>query len=349
MKLFKLVLFASLLMMIGVSSPLYAQGPGDPPPPPPPGQGQGGDEGESPTFDPNYVPVPNTYTGIGTVTQGSATEAENLSLTTDCTTNERFESALSGKVIAEDGSEWIVPMQVYEGLGAVDMFNNCGGSGDNPDYESELQTVVIGEGGNLITGYIFADNYFELYVNGQFVARDTIGFIPFNSSVVQFEAAYPITLAVHLADWETHLGLGMEYDTYRTGDGGFIASFSDGTVTNAEWKCEPLYIAPLDDPACVAEAQDGSPDSSACSSSPICASENAEMCRALHYPLAEDWTSPQFVDGAWDAATIYEASQVTNQPAYTQYAGLFGNAEFIWTPNIDLDNEVVCRLTVEAP
>ncbi|HRF98016.1 MAG TPA: hypothetical protein PLZ51_22575, partial [Aggregatilineales bacterium] len=79
---------------------------------------------------------------------------------------------------------------------------------------------------------IFADNYFELYVNGVFVGRDTINFVPFNSSVVRFQASYPMTIAVKLADWEDHFGLGMEYDTYHVGDAGFIATFSNGVVTN---------------------------------------------------------------------------------------------------------------------
>ena len=57
---------------------------------------------------------------------------------------------------------------------AVDVFNNCTGPGDNPDYASQLKTVVIDKDGVEITGFIHADNYFELYVNGQFVARDSI-------------------------------------------------------------------------------------------------------------------------------------------------------------------------------
>jgi hypothetical protein len=35
----------------------------------------------------------------------------------------------------------------------------------------QLQTVVIDKDGVEITGFIFADNYFEPYVNGYIVAR----------------------------------------------------------------------------------------------------------------------------------------------------------------------------------
>mgnify|MGYP003694648231 CR=1 FL=1 len=86
-----------------------------------------------------------------------------------------------------DGRQWIVPAPVNEGPIAVDVFNNCTGTGDIPDYASQLKTVVIDEDGVEITGFIHADNYFELYVNGRFVARDSPPMTPFNTSVVRFE------------------------------------------------------------------------------------------------------------------------------------------------------------------
>ena len=45
---------------------------------------------------------------------------------------------------------------------------------------------------------------------------------PFNSSVVRFKARYPMTYAIMGIDWETHLGLGMEYATWNIGDAGLI-------------------------------------------------------------------------------------------------------------------------------
>jgi hypothetical protein len=172
-----------LMTMIAIAGQgVMAQGNGGPPPPPP-----GGGPNNTPLeIDPNFQPVESTYEGIGTITSGSGDATDNLSLTTACTSGERFVSGGSGVVIAEDESEWIVPMEMTDGSGSVDIFNTCTGNGETPNYLDDLETVVIDEEGEVITAYIFADNYFELFVNGTFVVRDTINFIPFNYSVVRF-------------------------------------------------------------------------------------------------------------------------------------------------------------------
>lgn len=334
-----------MLLLFGLTTGLVSA---QPPPPPPPG---GGNNDEPAEFDPTYEGVQSTYAGIGVISVGEGEEIGDFSLTSACTTNERFVAGATGMVVAEDGSEWIVPMEMNatEGMGAVDLYNDCTGSGDNADFMDELETVVIDEDGEIITAYLFGDNYYELYVNGTFVARDNINFIPFNSTVVRFQATYPITIAVHLADWETHFGIGMEYARYNVGDGGFIAWFDDGTVTNADWKVLPTYIAPLDDPACVVEDEFGNPDSSACAPTPECATMNAAVCRALHYAVPDDWMMPEFDDSNWQNASLYDAQEVTNAPGYANYADRFGEASFIWSPNLDLDNQVLARYVIESP
>ena len=123
-----------------------------------------------------------------------------------------------------------------------------------PTIGKQLQTVVIDPDGVEITGYIFADNYYELYVNGRYVARDRLAMTPFNSTIVRFRASYPMTYAIKAIDWETRHGVGMEYQSFNIGDGGFIAYFSDGNRTSADWRAETFYIAPLDDPLCVRTA-----------------------------------------------------------------------------------------------
>jgi hypothetical protein len=40
---------------------------------------------------------------------------------------------------------------------------------------------------------------------------------------------------------------------------------------------------------------------------------------------------------------------VTSVPAYVNYAKLFGDAEFIWTRSIRLDNLVLARFTATGP
>lgn len=253
-----------------------------------------------------------------------------------------------GVVTSEDGRRWTVPAPVHDGPVAVDLFNNCTGAGDNPDWASQLKTVVVDEDGVEITGFIHADNYFELYVNGRFIARDSIPMTPFNTNVIRFKAKYPMTYAIMGVDWETHEGLGMEYATFNIGDAGFIAYFSDGNGTHADWRAETFYIAPLDDPACVRTA--GGRDSSFCSQAgrPACAMK-PETCKALHFPIPADWTMPRFNDSRWPTAILWRAVEVTNQQAYTKYTQFFGDAEFIWTRNLKLDNLVLARYTAKGP
>lgn len=253
----------------------------------------------------------------------------------------RFIEAKCGIVVAEDGSRIQVPTVPATGPDPTDLFNDCAGPGHNPEPLADLETVVIDPDGEEITGYVFADNYFELYVNGEIVARDPIGFVPFNSSVVRFRAKRPLTFAVKLVDWGTHLGVGMEYARWNVGDGGFIASFSDGTHTDASWKCRAFYISPLEDRSCVGPG----PDSSGCPERPPCVERDPESCKALHWAVPEDWAAPGFDTSGWPAAVTYPAEAVTNQRGYRDYAEVFGDARFIWSSNLDQDNLVLCGTT----
>jgi hypothetical protein len=254
-----------------------------------------------------------------------------------------------GTVRSTDGKAWTVPGPVQPGPTAVDLYNDCTGTGDNADWPQQLATVVIDPDGVEITGYLFADNYYELYVNGRLVARDGLAMTPFNSTVVRFRAKYPMTYAVKAIDWETRHGVGMEYASFNIGDGGFIANFSDGNGTHADWRAETFYIAPLDDPMCVRTA--GGRDSSFCAQAvrPACAQKDPASCRALHFPMPADWASPGFDAASWPRALIWRPVEVTGVPAYVNYTRLFGDAEFIWTRNIRLDNLVLARFTASGP
>ena len=61
---------------------------------------------------------------------------------------------------------------------------------------NKKEIIEIDSNGEIITGYIFADNYFELYVNGVAVGKDTIPFTQFNSHIVKFKASLPIIIAM---------------------------------------------------------------------------------------------------------------------------------------------------------
>ena len=87
-------------------------------------------------------------------------------------------------------------------------------------------------------------------MNGTLVSVDNTPYTPFNSSIVRFRVKRPYTLAFLVVDWDAHLGQGMEVfpntpagKDWYPGDAGLIARFSDGTVTDSNWKAQSFYIA----------------------------------------------------------------------------------------------------------
>ncbi len=293
-------------------------------------------------------PADQAYQGSGAVTTGRAQATRSCAVTTSCSRRTRFVEGRCGQVTDASGKNWPVPSPIEEGRACPALYDKCNGSGENPNYSQELETIVVDEDGEEVTAYLHGDNYVELYVNGQYICRDPIAFVPFNSNVVRVKAKYPITYAVRLVDWGEHVGLGMEYGRYNIGDGGFAARFSDGTETNASWKCEVFYIAPLDNPSCVTENALGQRNSTQCSSRPDCQS-NPDSCQALHFEVPTNWMAPNFDDSQWAAATEWTEERVRPKPAFSDFPELFQNAKFIWSPNLDLDNQVLCRITVQGP
>ena len=287
-------------------------------------------------------------TALPSVTQGRATTVVTSLL---ACAGSRLSGV--GTITATDGTVWTVPAATTftNGLKASDLYNDCSGFRPTNLSAVNLSSVPIVEvdaDGQVITGYLFGDNYFELYVNGKLVGVDPVPFTPFNSCVVRFKAKSPITYALRLVDWEENLGLGSETNagsSFHAGDGGFIASFSDGTVTGNHWKAQTFYIAPLATTNCVVELANGTRQSSTCSTTPTCNG----TCFALHYPMPPNWFAKSFNDGGWPAATTYTEATVgvNNKPAYTNFIPQFSGAgaQFIWSSNLILDNEVVVRFT----
>ncbi len=262
-----------------------------------------------------------------------------------------------GVITATNGTVWTVPSatQFTNGIKAPDLYNETTGVTPPNIGAVNLNAVPIVEvdpDGEVITGFLFADNYFELYVNGTLVGVDPVPYTPFNSCVVRFRAKRPVTYAVKLVDWEENLGLGTELNggnPNHPGDGGFMASFSDGTLTGSGWKAQSFYIAPLDDPGLVVEMPDGTHNSSAASTTPTLGTNSY----ALHYPVPANWYAKNFDDSRWPSATTYSEATVgvDNKPAYLNFPGQFSasGAQFIWSSNLILDNEVIVRFTGPAP
>ncbi len=177
-----------------------------------------------------------------------------------------------------------------------------------------------------VTAWLYADNYVELYVNGRLVAKDPIEFTPHNVVVTKFRASYPMTLAVVLKDF-AHPRTGLEYNHTRIGDGGFVARFSNGVVTDGSWRCLVVSRGPVD-----RRCLDNDP---------------ARSCRVQTGPMPKGWTGARFDDRRWPRATVHGESAVRPLPVYRRYR--WGGAKFIWGPDLEIDNTVLCRKTVMAP
>ncbi len=297
------------------------------------------------------------------VTQGPARKTvENLYHCPVKVKNHRI--AAVGEITATDGTVITVPaataLQKGQGPKSADLYNEC--TQVLPRNSSEVSTastpvIEIDPDGEVITGFIVADNYYEMYVNGKLVSVDNTPFTPFNSSIVRFKVKRPYTIAILGVDWEGRLGQGMERmpDTpkgnpWHPGDAGVMMRLSDGTVTDSSWKAQSFYIAPLNSPDEVIEARGNVHDTTKLGRVHPVAKKPAchEKCYAVHYPIPANWMSPRFNDSLWPRAFEYTDTDigVTNLPAYTRFPELFEGARWIWSINLVFDNVVIARKTV---
>lgn len=308
--------------------------------------------GCTPPSEPSASARINDYQGSASITQGLAKTVEaNLF---ECE-NGRSRVAGVGEIVDADGKIWTVPAknQFTSAPKAVDLYEEC--ANITPDSiadvdEDSVPVAVIDADGEEITGYIFADNYFELYINGQLVAIDSVPFTPFNSSIVKFRVNKPYTIAVKVIDWEENLGLGTEDNrgkAYHPGDGGFIASFSDGAVTGPDWRAQTFYTAPIYDLNCLSEVGDKRLSDN-CTTEGTDSGENAY---AAYWETPDNWMEKEFDATSWPKATEYSEDEigVNNKNSYMNFIEKFSGAgaSFIWSSNVVLDNQVLLRYKVK--
>ena len=171
-----------------------------------------------------------------------------------------------------------------------------------------------------IRANVYADNTFQLYLNGELVAVDSIAFIPHNVISVDILPKYPLTIAV-LARDNADPQTGMEYANTNIGDAGFILKFSDGTVTNSSWKVKCFSHGPV--------------------------GGDTRNPRVETTPLPDDWFTVGFDDSDWKKAREYSEQEIDPKQPY--YDADFKGAKFIWSDDVRLDNTVVFRHTVARP
>jgi hypothetical protein len=302
------------------------------------------------------------YLGTASVTQGLATTT-----TTNLYTCTGGRIAALGTITASDNSVWTVPAVTnYSNTSfpfASNLYNECSGNlyANSTAALAALNgsdIVTVDANGDVITAYIFADNYFEMYINGVPVGKDNVPFTQFNSNIVRFKVNRPFTISMLLVDWEERLGVGGETNggfTYHCGDGGMVAVFKDASntiiaKTGSDWKAQTFYTAPIMNLLCPTES--GTSRLSAnCSTSD---SNAGTAYFGLHWTRPTNWTLATFDDTSWPSATTYNNATigVDNKPAYTNFTNIFddvsNDAQFIWSKNVILDNEVIVRKTVAS-
>jgi len=213
-----------------------------------------------------------------------------------------------------------------------------------------LLTLPCGAGGDL-SGYVYADNYFELFYNGQLIANDPVSFIPHNA--VFFNISEPeepscrtfAVLAKDFADETT----GLEYNNTCVGDGGLRLVLSDGTVSGKGWKKFTFFFGPTNLETCLpgVDINDGERN---------CNSENGmnldNPCTCESFPIPEGWYLPVFDDSAWEAVTLYTDEEVGWGRAPGPDSGLLNprdvdwqDSVFMWASDLDLHNRVLFRFS----
>ncbi len=180
-----------------------------------------------------HQPLAAQYVGMASVSQGRATTTQQ-----NLYTCPKGRVTNVGTVSSKDGKVWTMPAAVRFSdptfPKSSDLHNVCTGVNHATSAQavaalSPANIVTVDPDGELITCFIFADNYFEMAIIGTPVDKDNVPYTQFNSSLLQFRVKRPFTTAIHAVDWEENLGLGTELSgsPYHAGDGGVVAVFRD--------------------------------------------------------------------------------------------------------------------------
>ncbi len=190
------------------------------------------------------------------------------------------------------------------------------------------------------TADVWADNWFELRVDGVQVAEDSVPITTersFNAESFTFEAEPPFVLGLVAKDFKEN-DTGLEYIGTRRqqmGDGGAILQIKDGSgqtaiVSNDAWLCRVIHTAPLDK-SCESEASPVAGDAP-------CGFEASDE--------PDGWDMAEFDASGWMSASVYTAAEVDPKIGYDDVTW-DPAAQLIWGPDLEQDNTVLCRLVVE--
>lgn len=203
-----------------------------------------------------------------------------------------------------------------------------------------LTTSALPLSAETLSADVWADNWFEMRIDGAQVAEDSVSITTersFNAESFTFEAERPFVIGLVAKDFKEN-DTGLEYigtNRQQMGDGGVILQIMDSTgeavvVSDDGWQCLVIHSAPLD------KSCEGS-------SNPV-AGEGACTFEASEEP--EGWDTAGFDASEWPQADVFSAGEVGPKDGYDQISWADG-AELIWGPDLEQSNTVLCRLTVE--
>ncbi|MGR3713745.1 MAG: PEBP family protein [Shimia sp.] len=186
---------------------------------------------------------------------------------------------------------------------------------------------------------VWADNWFEMRVDGVQVAEDSVSITTersFNAESFSFEAERPFVVGLVAKDFKEN-DTGLEYIGTRRqqmGDGGVILQLKNASgevvaVSNADWQCLVIHTAPFDK-----SCED---DTNPVAGEGVCGFTSSRE--------PDGWDRAGFDASEWPQADIYTATEVSPKMGYDKITWA-DSAELIWGPDLEQSNTVLCRLTV---
>ena len=208
--------------------------------------------------------------------------------------------------------------------------------------QTTIAACLLAQGATAETFFadVWADNWFAFHVDGEEVAKDSVPITTersFNAESFTFEAERPFTIGLIAKDFKEN-DTGLEYigsGRQQMGDGGVILQVMDDggnkvVVSDDGWRCLVIHEAPLNK-SCEGERN------------PV-AGQGACGFDAADAPVG--WNEAGFDDSDWAAASVYSEREVGPKDGYDRI-NWDSTAQLIWGPDLETNNTVLCRLTVE--
>lgn len=185
---------------------------------------------------------------------------------------------------------------------------------------------------------VWADNWFALYQDEQLIKEDSVAFNTersFNSESFSFTTDLPASFSIVMKDFYEN-DSGLEYIGSRRqqmGDGGFIAQFFNAqtdeliAVSDDSWQCTSIHQAPLNKQC----ARDDNP---------------TETCEANISEEPVDWMASNYDYSSWPPATVHSANTVRPHGGYRN-VNWVDEAQLIWGEDVEVDNIILCRFTID--